>query len=240
MGISLAHGRLSPEAQALVLRAMRGEKKAQLELGARFEEGRGAPLDPDRAAQFYSLAAANGGGLQLMYIRNGKSISAVPVSTGRSPNYLGRSSRAAAGVYIDWKAFSEEKRKSDCIIMPIRGALSCNGIKRPLKTYDKRIGYIVEIREYSPGISGEVVCGFAFCRDSKNIYANYFYRDGSYVGFVYKGYTLCGFVLSRDISGYTPGDAELYDFLFIPKKQCVKKINSIASYVKSIIESGDM
>ena len=43
----------------LARRAQGGDKRAQLELGIRFEEGRGVPVDIDRAAELYRLAAAD-------------------------------------------------------------------------------------------------------------------------------------------------------------------------------------
>lgn len=58
-GIPLRAGAADSELQALAARAMSGEKRAQLELGVRFEEGRGVPVDLDRARTLYLSAADN-------------------------------------------------------------------------------------------------------------------------------------------------------------------------------------
>ena len=46
-----------PELRSLVRRARAGDKVAQLELGIRFEEGIGVPVDLKRAERLYRLAA---------------------------------------------------------------------------------------------------------------------------------------------------------------------------------------
>ena len=51
----------------LARRAQDGDKRAQLELGIRFEEGRGVPVDIERAAQLYRLAAADSPGEITVY-----------------------------------------------------------------------------------------------------------------------------------------------------------------------------
>jgi hypothetical protein len=50
MGISLAPGAAPTDVQHLAARAQAGDKQAQLELGERFEEGRGVPTDRGRRA----------------------------------------------------------------------------------------------------------------------------------------------------------------------------------------------
>jgi hypothetical protein len=56
-GIPLAAGAADPELQDLARRARSGEERAQLELGIRFEEGRGVPVDLRRARRLYFDAA---------------------------------------------------------------------------------------------------------------------------------------------------------------------------------------
>ena len=59
MGISMPNGNTAPEIQALAKRAKMGDKWAQLELGRRFEEGNGVPVDKRRATHFYRRAASD-------------------------------------------------------------------------------------------------------------------------------------------------------------------------------------
>lgn len=56
-GIPFAAGAADPELQALARRAQAGDKHAQLDLGIRYEEGRGVPVDLGRAARLYRMAA---------------------------------------------------------------------------------------------------------------------------------------------------------------------------------------
>lgn len=51
--ISLAAGAADPELQALAARARAGDRSSQLELGLRFEEGRGVPRDRARACEAF-------------------------------------------------------------------------------------------------------------------------------------------------------------------------------------------
>ncbi|MBB3033505.1 hypothetical protein [Alteriqipengyuania lutimaris] len=65
--------------------ASTGNKQAQLELGVRFEEGRGVSCDPDKARALYRRAAANSGGTIWVYqppVGNGTSGRTVPLDTG--------------------------------------------------------------------------------------------------------------------------------------------------------------
>ncbi|MEV4933983.1 hypothetical protein [Sphingobium sp. LSP13-1-1.1] len=59
MGISLKPGRADPQLQELVRRAQAGDKRAQLELGIRYEEGDAVPVDLRRARKLYVLAVAD-------------------------------------------------------------------------------------------------------------------------------------------------------------------------------------
>lgn len=67
-GVSLIPGAADPQLQALAQRARAGDKQAQLELGIRYEEGRGVPVDLGRAAHFYRLAARDTGGPIYTYV----------------------------------------------------------------------------------------------------------------------------------------------------------------------------
>jgi hypothetical protein len=66
-GVPLTAGAADAELQALAMRAQAGDKQAQLELGIRYEEGRGVPADPRRAARLYRLAASDSGGTVHVY-----------------------------------------------------------------------------------------------------------------------------------------------------------------------------
>jgi hypothetical protein len=84
-GISLAAGGADPAIQSLASRAASGDKWAQLELGIRFEEGSGVPMDWRRAERLYAGAARATGGTIMVYVppvRRGGSGSVMPVSTG--------------------------------------------------------------------------------------------------------------------------------------------------------------
>lgn len=86
MGIPLVAGRANPELQQLANRAQAGNKHAQLELGIRFEEGRGVPVDIKRAMGLYRMAASDIGGAVWVYfppVGNGTKGRGVPVETGR-------------------------------------------------------------------------------------------------------------------------------------------------------------
>jgi hypothetical protein len=62
MGIPLVPGQAYPEIQSLARRAQSGDKQAQLDLGIRFEEGVGVPVDRKRAIRLYRQAASDSGG----------------------------------------------------------------------------------------------------------------------------------------------------------------------------------
>lgn len=66
-GISFAPGAADPELQILARRAQAGDKHAQLELGIRYEEGRGVAVDLKRAVRLYRLAASDSGGPVQVY-----------------------------------------------------------------------------------------------------------------------------------------------------------------------------
>jgi len=83
MGLSLIPGEAPTDLQNLAARAHAGDKQAQLDLGIRFEEGRGVPRDRRKAIRLYEQAAADSGGTTWVYSPPvGKEASgrAVPIS----------------------------------------------------------------------------------------------------------------------------------------------------------------
>jgi TPR repeat protein len=54
-GIPLAAGAADAELQSLARRAQAGDKQARLELGVRYEEGRGVVRDLERAERLYLM-----------------------------------------------------------------------------------------------------------------------------------------------------------------------------------------
>ena len=85
MGISLAPVQTISELQELAQRARNGDKQAQLDLGKRFEEGKGVRVDKRRATRLYRLAASNSGGTIWVYSPspgNGAPARAIPVKNG--------------------------------------------------------------------------------------------------------------------------------------------------------------
>ena len=85
VGIPLAPRSADPELQDLARRAQAGDKQAQLELGIRFEEGRGVAADLERAKKLYEAAAGSAGGTLLVYApgANGRPGQWIPMSSGR-------------------------------------------------------------------------------------------------------------------------------------------------------------
>lgn len=67
MGITLVSGAADPPLQSLAHRARAGDKRAQLELGVRFENGVGVPRDFVRARSLYRAAAQEGAGPMWIY-----------------------------------------------------------------------------------------------------------------------------------------------------------------------------
>ena len=65
--IPLAPGAADPALQTLARRAGAGDKQAQLELGIRYEEGRGVSRDFARAEKLYRAAARESGGVTIVY-----------------------------------------------------------------------------------------------------------------------------------------------------------------------------
>lgn len=92
MGISLTPGHASLDLQELARRAQAGDKRAQLELGIRFERGRGVPQDKRRAIKLYKQAASDSGGTMWVYVPspgNGAPSRVIPVYIGPKQAGLG-------------------------------------------------------------------------------------------------------------------------------------------------------
>jgi Sel1 repeat len=110
-GISLASGAADPELQALARRARSGDKTAQLDLGVRYEEGRGVRPDPARALRLYRRAA-NDAPLSSIY--------SIPSNSGGAANtgilYSGASSGGlpyALARYCSLAGFRPADRERD-------------------------------------------------------------------------------------------------------------------------------
>ena len=85
MGIPLAEGTGGPALRALAQRAAAGDKQAQLDLGIRYEEGRGVIRNVTRAKRLYRLAAADSGGTLWVYtpsVGNGNRGRVLPIDRG--------------------------------------------------------------------------------------------------------------------------------------------------------------
>jgi len=84
MGIPLTGGG-DPTLRSLAQRASAGDKQAQLDLGIRYEEGRGVPVDVPKAKKLYRLAAADSGARSWVYsppTGNGTAGRVIPIKGG--------------------------------------------------------------------------------------------------------------------------------------------------------------
>jgi hypothetical protein len=85
-GIDLRPASLvAPDVQSLAQRAQNGDKQSQLDLGIRYEDGRGVPQDLKRARALYRMAATQTGGTIFVYVpasRKGGHGYVTPVNTG--------------------------------------------------------------------------------------------------------------------------------------------------------------
>lgn len=97
-------GRTSPMRDVplgiLARSAWAGNKQAQLELGIRFEEGRGVTQDPGRARKLYAKAARDSGGTIWVYtppVGNGTKGRVIPVNTGPKQSGLAEAKRRLEG-----------------------------------------------------------------------------------------------------------------------------------------------
>jgi len=90
-----------PDLQSLASRARAGDKQAQLELGIRFEEGRGVERDLKKARKLYAKAAASSGGRIWVYsppVGNGTSGRVIPVNAGPRQHGLAEAKRRLEGL----------------------------------------------------------------------------------------------------------------------------------------------
>lgn len=122
MGISMLPGEAAPEVQALAGRAREGDKQAQFDLGVRFEDGRGVPVNLRKAVKLYRYAASNTGGNRTIFVPDGGGVAATTVNSGDLiPGLPAAWARAQQAValksfgYPDklWpKSFDEARRQS--------------------------------------------------------------------------------------------------------------------------------
>jgi hypothetical protein len=105
MGVELAPVAAASSAQAeiqsLARRAQAGDKQAQLELGIRFEEGRGVPIDLKKARKLYAKAGADSGGTIWVYsppVGNGSSGRVIPVKAGPKQSGLAEARERLEGL----------------------------------------------------------------------------------------------------------------------------------------------
>ncbi len=73
-GISLVDGAADRTVQALARRALGGDRAAQLELGLRFEQGRGVERDPARACAIYNERPSRASGDILVWQPSTRSV----------------------------------------------------------------------------------------------------------------------------------------------------------------------
>jgi TPR repeat protein len=91
MGISLKPNSAPIEVQHLAERAMAGDKRAQLDLGIAFEEGRSVERNLTQAKKLYRLASTDGDGESWLYIPKVGNAPARVVRVGQGPKQLGLS-----------------------------------------------------------------------------------------------------------------------------------------------------
>jgi len=85
MGIPLTEGVGDPTLRSLAQRASAGDKQAQLDLGIRYEEGRGVEPNVAKAKRLYHLASSESGGAMWVYsppVGNGTKGQVIPVNRG--------------------------------------------------------------------------------------------------------------------------------------------------------------
>lgn len=90
-GISLVSGGAPLEIQELAGRAQAGDKHAQLDLGIRYEEGRGVPRNLERAESLYRAAGSDIRGKYQFYLpsASGGAGVVIPARTGVKERGLG-------------------------------------------------------------------------------------------------------------------------------------------------------
>lgn len=112
-GISLAPGAADSELQALARQAEAGDKQAQLDLGIRFEEGRGVPQSIARAEWLYLQAAADSGGTRPVYVPasgRGARASSVPTNMGPAARGLPEARERLSALGARRRGASGERR----------------------------------------------------------------------------------------------------------------------------------
>jgi hypothetical protein len=101
MGISLNPATADSTLQRQAHRAMSGDKRAQLDLGIRFEEGSGIERDLNKAKKLYRQAATDSGGTIWVYsppVGNGTSGRVIPVNAGARQIGLAEAKRRLEGL----------------------------------------------------------------------------------------------------------------------------------------------
>lgn len=88
-GIPFAAGSADAGLQSLALRARAGDKHAQLELGIRFEEGRGVPVRRTLARRLYRLAARDSGGMVWTHSPSVRGVPGTPIQVDLGPRQAG-------------------------------------------------------------------------------------------------------------------------------------------------------
>ncbi|TFI56527.1 sel1 repeat family protein [Sphingomonas parva] len=118
-GIPLRPGGADAALQDLARRAQSGDKQAQLDLGIRYEEGRGVPVDLKRARRLYAAAATTSGGTQLSHFPATPKTpaAAVPIDTG--PRQDGLSAARARLAALD----ARRGRVLDTKLRTVRGVI---------------------------------------------------------------------------------------------------------------------
>ena len=99
---------------ALQCHAARGDKAAQLELGIRYDEGRGVAADPARAASLYAAAAAFTSGLMFIYTppvgaSPGRTL---PYRTGPDQNSLPEAMYRLALLRLEGRGVAQDSAKA--------------------------------------------------------------------------------------------------------------------------------
>lgn len=101
MGISLKPNAADADLQQQVRSAMNGDKLAQLDLGIRFEEGRGVIRDLNKAKKLYRQAAADSGGTTWIYtpsVQAGQPGRVLPLGKGMTQKGLNQAKQRLAAL----------------------------------------------------------------------------------------------------------------------------------------------
>jgi len=99
----LAAPSTSEEVKVLARTAQVGDKLAQLELGKRFEAGRGVPKDLDRAAKLYAASAWPHDGASTTVLKGGGASGGLPYAAARGCTLAGANDpKGDAPVWPAW------------------------------------------------------------------------------------------------------------------------------------------